>query len=579
MVSVLFLAGLYGCGAQEDALYPEALEGDGAESDGLEWVNVSQDPLVMECEAATVSKKTDEPLVLHATYYPKVLNKRLNDRPELVEYTGISLVRTCDDARLVIEATNELSASEAIFDDFIKDRDLGKEPLPQEEVGVPKVRDGAPVRDHRVPMIVSPMLNNPGYSLVCSSVAISPNHLLTAAHCVSGVQRNEFVSIDISLAGANGIQQSLDSWVVRVYSNENWGGSGDHGDDYALIEVYERASLHNDTRWYHDEVMDVWLGDIFAFKPLSVLGWGFARPFDLDAHPEDRWGTLRKSDDAYVHSLGVDMLASNTGVALCEGDSGGPAFLQTRYGDKVVGLASALWWPETRANENGVEETGMCVESDGPRFWARMNRNFTNWVEPKMRLHPWYNCTSDTGPCCVREGGHVPGMGIQRWARCKTNSARPNPYVHLNDVVGFFNRSHSRFLVSNPNRHSLDASAFLFGPWEEYRVLDDVGLTGHGQDRRLRYGDVISLRTRWGRYVVAEQNGDANANRTGVGAWERFEVVSPDGRRGLVECNSKVALKSTAFNRYLQAHPNGHAYSDPVRLGPWETFDVKCKDR
>ncbi|MCP4110640.1 MAG: hypothetical protein GY749_34810, partial [Desulfobacteraceae bacterium] len=41
----------------------------------------------------------------------------------------------------------------------------------------------------------------------------------------------------------------------------------------------------------------------------------------------------------------------------------------------------------------------------------------------------------------------------------------------------------------------------------------------------LENGDIISLRSVHGKYVVAESNGDANADRGAIGSWERFTVV------------------------------------------------------
>ena len=40
----------------------------------------------------------------------------------------------------------------------------------------------------------------------------------------------------------------------------------------------------------------------------------------------------------------------------------------------------------------------------------------------------------------------------------------------------------------------------------------------------LASGDSISLKSAHNKYVVAESNGDANADRSAIGSWEKFSV-------------------------------------------------------
>ena len=85
-------------------------------------------------------------------------------------------------------------------------------------------------------------------------------------------------------------------------------------------------------------------------------------------------------------------------------------------------------------------------------------------------------------------------------------------------------------------------------------------------------GKIISLRSYHGKYVVAESNGDANANRVIVGSWEEFLVERVTG--------NQVALKSVAHNRYLVAELNGQANANRPWRDSWEIFRlIKISDR
>ena len=129
------------------------------------------------------------------------------------------------------------------------------------------------------------------------------------------------------------------------------------------------------------------------------------------------------------------------------------------------------------------------------------------------------------------------------------------------------------------------------------------------------FGDKIALRTDHGKYVVAEDNGDANANRdvsddletftmTELGAdkialksyhnkylvaedkewfrnvwyvnanrdkmddWEKWTIVW--------QSEGKIALKSY-HGKYLVAESNGQLNADRTSVNSWERFTVECK--
>ena len=65
----------------------------------------------------------------------------------------------------------------------------------------------------------------------------------------------------------------------------------------------------------------------------------------------------------------------------------------------------------------------------------------------------------------------------------------------------------------------MDAKASAIGSWEQFTLVNHSDGSGC-----LASGDSISLKSVHNKYVVAESNGDANANRSGIGSWEKFTV-------------------------------------------------------
>ncbi len=87
--------------------------------------------------------------------------------------------------------------------------------------------------------------------------------------------------------------------------------------------------------------------------------------------------------------------------------------------------------------------------------------------------------------------------------------------VWLQTTSGYY---YSAQLVSSGA--GLDVDRTYLGSYEKFELINHTDTSGC-----LQNGDVISLYSqRLGRYVVAESNGAANANRTAIGSWEKFTV-------------------------------------------------------
>ena len=95
-------------------------------------------------------------------------------------------------------------------------------------------------------------------------------------------------------------------------------------------------------------------------------------------------------------------------------------------------------------------------------------------------------------------------------------------------------------------------------------MLDDWGCLGN----------TIALRTHHGKYVVAESNGDVNADRKVAYSWETFEVKELGG--------NKIALKSH-HGKYMVAEEKSwycawcdwEVNADRKSIGSYEKFKVE----
>lgn len=162
-------------------------------------------------------------------------------------------------------------------------------------------------------------------------------------------------------------------------------------------------------------------------------------------------------------------------------------------------------------------------------------------------------------------------MLVSTLAVCAANVAEARP-VNVGEPIALRSH-HGRYLVAEDNG-DLNANRGAVGGWETFTVQTAAGRS----DPRLPVsrGATLSLRSDHGTYVVAEDDGRANANRGAVGDWERWVVLGPNGEAsGAVECGAQIALRG-AHGRYLVAESDGRANADRWGVGEWERFTVEC---
>ncbi len=146
--------------------------------------------------------------------------------------------------------------------------------------------------------------------------------------------------------------------------------------------------------------------------------------------------------------------------------------------------------------------------------------------------------------------------------------------IKYGDAIKIFFGSDYKFLVAEQNG-SANANRTAGAQWESFLVQDTNGNT-NGND--VKQGDKIALLSYHSKYLVAEPNGDVNANRTAIGDWEKWQVDTFNGvpnnsnNCGLLSTTAIVGLKSH-HGKYLQATSSGGA---EARLSSLDTASMSA---
>ncbi|MFN3454591.1 MAG: S1 family serine peptidase [Pseudobdellovibrio sp.] len=221
----------------------------------------------------------------------------------------------------------------------------------------PKIVGGEDAKAGEFPYIVS--LRSKSYGgHFCGGSLIAQNWVLTAAHCVKGINVEEVWIGLLDQKNPEGVEKFK---TVRIIPHEKY-DSRAYNNDYALIQLAENSSFApislNTLEINIDESADA------APTMSTVAGWGALR--------EGAYGlpnmlqkvsvplvskTACNAKDAYNGKITDQMICAGLksgGKDSCQGDSGGPLVMMNDKGQHaLIGVVS---WGQgcARANKYGV---------------------------------------------------------------------------------------------------------------------------------------------------------------------------------------------------------------------------------
>lgn len=217
-------------------------------------------------------------------------------------------------------------------------------------------------------------------SQFCTGTLIAPTVVVTAGHCVLGS------TIDDVLVGATALSRTSEGEVIRVSKATEYPDSQSTIDAAVLVLATPATTAPRAiaTGWARFDVKNG--------APVALVGYGTT---DRDGTvPTDALleATTTITDASCTASAGCNVKArpdgelgaGGMGIDTCPGDSGGPVYLTTPYGDFLVGITSRGY----DNNQYYCSEGGIYARADKIVRWVEETTGVTLTHGPEPTAEP-----------------------------------------------------------------------------------------------------------------------------------------------------------------------------------------------